>query len=129
MVLLDTHVVLVALGQSDIILPPAMKMRLTQQGEVFASVATLWELAIKHRLGKLGLSIKLMGVPDILRDLNIEILPVQAAHALADIGLELRTKDPFDRLLLGVCAIEGFKLATLDRTMVDHPLAWRPFPL
>ena len=129
MVLLDTHIVLAALGQSQIVLPSAMKRHLTQEGRVFVSVATLWELAIKHRLGKLGLSIGLMEILGLLQDLNMKILPVQAVHALTEIGFEPGTKDPFDRLLLGVCAAEGFKLVTLDQALVNHPLVWRPFPL
>lgn len=86
MVVLDTHIVLVTLGQSDIVLPKAIKSYLTLQNEIYVSVATLWELSIKHRLGKLGLSIRPIEIVDLLNGLNIRILPVQAAHALADIG-------------------------------------------
>ncbi len=49
----------------------------------------------------------------------------QTGHAIADIGIEPVTKDPFDRLLLGVCAAEGMKLVTLDRALSNHPLAWQ----
>lgn len=46
-------------------------------------------------------------------------------HALTAIGPEPLTNDPFDRLLLGVCAVEHMKLLTLDRAMLDHPLTRR----
>ena len=129
MVLLDTQIMLVALGQSTIVLPSAMKSFLTQHDGMYVSVATLWELAIKYRLGKIGLSVQLLDVSELLEDLNIGILPIQTAHVLADIGPQPRTKDPFDRLLLGVCAVENKRLVTIDEKLVDHPLAWRPFPL
>ena len=125
MVLLDTHIVLVALGQSSIVLPPLMRSYLARPDNVFASVVTLWELAIKHRLGKLGLSVRPADLPELLENLNIQVLPVQAVHALIEIGPEPRTKDPFDRLLLGVCAAERLKLITIDRALADHPLVWR----
>lgn len=128
MVVLDTHIVLAALGQIAIVLPKPMKSYLKSQTSIFVSVATLWELSIKHRLGKIGLSIAPIEMVELLKGLNIRILPVQAAHALADIAPAPRTKDPFDRLLLGVCAAENFKLVTLDRDLIDHPLTWRSFP-
>jgi PIN domain nuclease of toxin-antitoxin system len=125
MVLLDTQIMLVALGQSTIVLPSAMKSFLTQHDGMYVSVATLWELAIKYRLGKIGLSVQLLDVSELLEDLNIGILPIQTAHVVADIGPQPRTKDPFDRLLLGVCAVENKRLVTIDEKLVDHPLAWR----
>jgi PIN domain nuclease of toxin-antitoxin system len=88
-------------------------------------VASIWEIAIKHRIGKLSISFNLSRLPRILEDIGIAVLDIEPKHALADIGIEPITKDPFDRLLLGVCAAEGMKLLTIDKALVDHPLAWR----
>jgi PIN domain nuclease of toxin-antitoxin system len=125
MPLLDTHIVLSALGRSNIAIPKAMRDFLSSQKGQCVSVATIWEIAIKSRLGKIGLEIDLHQLPELIADLNLRILPVQTAHAIADIGVEPATKDPFDRLLLGICAAEGLKLVTLDRVLAEHPLAWR----
>lgn len=125
MILLDSHIVLTALGFADIKLTPAMHREMTSRENVYVSVASIWELAIKHRLGKLGLSVSPQSLSDLLGRLNIEVLPVYARHAVADVGSEPATNDPFDRLLLGVCAAEGMKLLTVDRELVNHPLAWR----
>jgi PIN domain nuclease of toxin-antitoxin system len=124
-ILLDSHIVLTALGLVDITLTPAMHREMTYRENVYVSVASIWELAIKYRLGKLGLSVPPQLLADLLGRLNIEVLPVHARHAVADVGPEPATKDPFDRLLLGVCAAEGMKLLTIDRDLADHPLAWR----
>jgi PIN domain nuclease of toxin-antitoxin system len=124
-ILLDSHIVLTALGLVDITLTPAMHREMTYRENVYVSVASIWELAIKYRLGKLGLSVPPQLLADLLGRLNIEVLPVHARHAVADVGPEPTTKDPFDRLLLGVCAAEGMKLLTIDRDLADHPLAWR----
>jgi PIN domain nuclease of toxin-antitoxin system len=96
--------------------------------EIFVSVASLWETAIKHRLGKLELAIAPVELSIFLRALNFEILEIEEAHVFADIGRELTTRDPFDRLLLGVCAAENLKLVTRDHELSEHPLAWRDVP-
>ena len=125
MILLDSHIALATLGLVDVTLTPAMGRELDQPGGIFVSVASVWELAIKYRLGKLRFSIPADHIPDLLERLNIQVLPVQAYHAFANVGPEPTTKDPFDRLLLGVCASEKMKLMTFDRDLADHPLAWR----
>jgi PIN domain nuclease of toxin-antitoxin system len=124
MILLDTHIVLAILGQTDVVLSSQMENLLQQDKGLYVSVATIWEVAIKHRIGKLALSIDIQELSALLGDINIGVLSIQSSHALASIGPEPITKDPFDRLLLGVCVVEGMKLLTIDRALVAHPLAW-----
>ncbi len=123
--LLDTHIVLAVLGQTDLVLPNAVEIVLKQAKGQSVSVVTIWEIAIKHRIGKLTLSIDVKRLPDLLAEIDILVLPIESRHALADIGPEPLTKDPFDRLLLGVCAAEHMKLLTMDRALATHPLVWR----
>jgi PIN domain nuclease of toxin-antitoxin system len=122
---LDTHMVLSILGQTDLVFPLEIAKRLREPENSFVSVASIWEIAIKHRIGKLSITFNLSRLPHILEDIGIAVLDIEPKHALADIGIEPITKDPFDRLLLGVCAAEGMKLLTIDKALVDHPLAWR----
>ncbi|WP_375457101.1 type II toxin-antitoxin system VapC family toxin [uncultured Methylobacterium sp.] len=86
----------------------------------FASTASLWEIAIKTRLGKLDPGVPLESLPPFYEALGIEILPITAAHALTAVDPVPPTRDPFDRMLLAQCAVEDCRLATLD-----HPLAAR----
>lgn len=125
MPLLDTHILLASIGQSSIFIPKPMRHFLSVRTDQCVSVVSIWEIAIKSRLGKLGLTISLAQLPELIGDLNLRILPVNTDHAIVDVGEEPATKDPFDRLLLGVCAAEGIPLVTLDRALADHPLAWR----
>jgi PIN domain nuclease of toxin-antitoxin system len=126
MILLDTHFVIelidVRLGGHGEPRPHPAMMNLQQ---VFVSVTSLWEVAIKFRLGKLPLRMPVEGWPQLFATAEIPLLAIDAKHILADIGPEIRTNDPFDRLLLGVCAAEDMKLLTVDRELVNHPLAWR----
>jgi PIN domain nuclease of toxin-antitoxin system len=123
---LDSHIVVAFLERRLRSLPVSMAEVLEVGGNaMFVSVASLWEIAIKSRLGKLQLAVPLQGWKDSLSLLGVGILAVEAEHVLADIGPEPDNKDPFDRLFPGVCAAEGLKLMTLDRTPISHPLAWR----
>lgn len=124
--LLDTHILLgliekrlAAFGAE------ANSLLENPDAEFVASVASLWEIAIKWRLGKLELAIDLDALPELLEALGIELISINAQHALSSVEPEPRTRDPFDRLLLAQCKIEALRLVTIDRALVDHPLAAR----
>lgn len=91
-------------------------------GEFHASVASLWEIAIKQRLGKLRLTPGLNTLPELLDGMGIEMIPLNERHVLASVEPEARTRDPFDRLLLAQCKIEDLRLVTIDRALIAHPL-------
>ena len=55
--------------------------------------------------------------------IGLAILPIARGHAVA--WVEPATRDPFDRMLLAQCKVEGLQLVTLDRALIGHPLAWR----
>jgi PIN domain nuclease of toxin-antitoxin system len=124
-ILLDTHILLSALGQVDLVLPAFIQNELMELDGGSVSVVSIWEIAIKNRIGKLHLYFPVEKLPIMVERQNLIIIDITAKHTLADIGPEPITKDPFDRLLLGVCAAEGMKLLTIDKALVDHPLAWR----
>lgn len=92
----------------------------------FVSVAGLWEIAIKTRLGKLQLRSCLEELPAHLAILGIEFLDVRLWHSLTVVDPDPPTRDPFDKMLLAVAQVEGCQLVTLDGALRDHPLAWRP---
>lgn len=99
--------------------------RLLQQPGIEAkvSVASLWEIAIKVRLGKLDPGLPLKGMAGYFEAAGFAVLPITAEHALTEIEPVPPTRDPFDRLLLAQCAVENLRLVTLDGALRDHPLA------
>jgi PIN domain nuclease of toxin-antitoxin system len=124
--LLDTNVLIAlvdarldALDRSsrDAVTPPAAVNHV--------SVASLWEIAIKMRLGKLALSVSPRLLPELIERMGLVMLVINAEHVLATVEPEPATRDPFDRLLLGQCQVENMRLVTLDRALSSHPLAWR----
>ena len=92
---------------------------------LYASVASLWEIAIKSRIGKLKFKTELALLAQSLQDMDISLLMIDERHVLAEVFPEPDTRDPFDRLLLAQCKVEDMRLITLDRALAAHPLAWR----
>jgi PIN domain nuclease of toxin-antitoxin system len=122
--LLDTHLVLALLGGALPVRYPAMARRL---GDVrttgSVSVASLWEIAIKSRLGKLDPGMPLQDIAGCLEAVGLPMLAIEATHVVVAAEPEPQTRDPFDRLLLSQCRVEGLRLATVDRALASHPLA------
>jgi len=84
-----------------------------EANEVFVSAASAWEIATKHRLGKLDrvgpLLDDLLGYLDdqSFRDLAISVRHAQRAGALPG-----PHRDPFDRMLVAQAQIEGLTLVS-----------------
>ncbi len=124
--LLDTNILILLILREQSRLPDEIRRGLSADGIVaHASAASLWEIAIKVRSGKLALSVELDRIPAQLDQLEIDPLPITFSHVLAELAPVPPTKDPFDRLLLAQCQVEGLRLVTLDRVLAAHPLAWR----
>ena len=114
--LLDTHVLLWALDN------PARLGRKTrgliERSEVLVSVASLWEISIKAGLGKL--KIEPQAVFDAIEPSGIDVLPVQAAHAIEVFSLGTVHGDPFDRLLVAQATSERITLLTFDEALLGY---------
>jgi PIN domain nuclease of toxin-antitoxin system len=79
------------------------------------SAASSWEIAIKHGLGKLVLPEPPGAyVPEAMRRLIVDGLPVEHAHALAVAALPSHHRDPFDRLLVAQARQLGLPILSAD---------------
>lgn len=124
--LLDTHIVLAFLHRTfDVQFPRFHRYFAANQTIGFVSIASIWEIAIKSKLGKLEIEMALADIPEALRASGLSIQTIDFAHVIATVHPEPPTRDPFDRLLLAQCDIEDLRLLTIDRALVDHRLAFR----
>jgi len=116
--LLDTQVAIWWLVGSRRLGGPARKL-LAQSACVF-SAASVWEVAIKHRLGKLAVG------PALFRDRMIgcgaEVLAVSDTHAIETAALPRHHDDPFDRMLIAQARVERLRAVSADN-------AWRNYEL
>lgn len=108
--LLDTQVMLWWL-LDDPRLGPETRQLLAASPAV-VSVASIWEVAIKHRLGKLAVA------ADVFRDQSLAagaaLLPVLDGHVIETGQLPLLHHDPFDRLLIAQARLEGLMAVSSD---------------
>jgi PIN domain nuclease of toxin-antitoxin system len=115
--LLDTHIFLWAVAGSPL-LKPAVRRLIEDADEVYVSAASLWEVAIKARLGKIEADAQeLAAAIDASGFLE---LPVSAAHAVGVARLDLHHNDPFDRLLVAQALAEPLKLLTTDAVLAKY---------
>ena len=116
-VLLDTHVYLWFLAASDR-LSPLEYERIEEAEDVFVSAASIWEAAIKVRVGKLAVDLAEL-VRGITGSGFLE-LPVTGVHAARLACLPSIHADPFDRLLIAQ-AMEGpLELVTADAVLAGY---------
>jgi PIN domain nuclease of toxin-antitoxin system len=78
-------------------------------------VASIWEVDLKHRLGKLPVSAQRFR--DEMRTAGASVLSLTDEHVLTDVALPRSHRDPFDRLLLSVAHAEHLVLLTADREL------------
>ncbi len=122
--LLDTHIFLAIVEEQTSSLPLAIRDHLNgSQTHFHLSIASLWEIAIKHRLGKLPLPVNIEKLADAARSYGIDLLTIHERHVLHMLAPEPPTRDPFDRLLLAQCAVENMRLLTIDRALENHPMS------
>lgn len=121
---LDTHIFLwFILGDKK--LETAFRDALRDPGnEVFLSVVSLWEIIIKHQLGKMPLPGPPESyVPTQRRRHQISSLPVDEGSISQVAKLPPLHRDPFDRLLIGQALETGLTLVTIDSAIRAYPTA------
>jgi PIN domain nuclease of toxin-antitoxin system len=121
-VLLDTHVVLWALMEPARLSTPVRTVLSDRTTNVLVSAASAWEIATKHRLGKLPEADEVVGgFADHLRTFGADELAITSSHALAAERFDIAHRDPFDRMLAAQSMITGVALVTSDPAFGQFP--------
>jgi PIN domain nuclease of toxin-antitoxin system len=119
--LLDTHLLLWAAGQPDSLSEAARLLIENPENALLFSAASLWEVAIKHALGRSDFRVD----PRLLRrgliDNGYQELAISSEHAVAIDSLPPLHRDPFDRILVAQATIEGIVLLTSDHVVAQYP--------
>jgi len=119
--LLDTHVVLWAATEPARLAPHARSAIEDGANDVFLSVVSAWEIAIKQSLGKLELPDPAEAwLPAVVRRTGLEVAELGIAAALRVRGLPWHHRDPFDRLLVAQALDAGYTIVTHDRDFASY---------
>ena len=114
-ILLDTCTFLWLLGDSPQLSARAREEFAGAENEVYLSAASAWEIAVKHRLGRLPLPAAPEDFVPVQRKAHgIEPLPVDEEAALHVARLPNLHRDPFDRMLVSQAVLHGLVVMTPD---------------
>ena len=119
--LLDTHVLLWAAGEPDRLSHETRALLGDSGNELLFSAASMWEIAIKSRLGREDFQVNARLLRRGLLDNGYEELFIKCEHALAIDTLPPIHGDPFDRILVAQATIEGIELLTADQVIARYP--------
>ncbi|QQD73665.1 type II toxin-antitoxin system VapC family toxin [Acidithiobacillus ferrivorans] len=112
--LLDTHIALWAITDSPKLSQKARDLIQSPKSSVWISTASLWEIAIKHALGRGDMPVSSPEALRYFQESGYQLLPIEAEHAIAVEELPAHHQDPFDRLLVAQALVEPMRLLTHD---------------
>lgn len=113
--LMDTQCFLWLIEGNPKLSSTALAMLQNPVNRLFLSVASLWEIAIKHSIGKLHLA-QPFGVliPTQLQLLGIQTLSITLPHLAQVVALPMHHRDPFDRLIIAQSIVENLPAVGAD---------------
>ncbi|EKD74717.1 MAG: PilT protein [uncultured bacterium] len=115
--LLDTHIFLWCVN-NDRNLSKSSRTKITNATEVYISSATIWEAAIKIKLGKLHANID--NLVQAVEDSGFLTLPISTKHAAYVYQLPYLHSDPFDRMLISQALCEPLRFLTADKALKKY---------
>jgi PIN domain nuclease of toxin-antitoxin system len=123
-VLLDTHVWLWWLHEPGRLSADTIALLAERGNTVYLSAASVWEIVIKHNLGKLTLPAPPdKFVPQAMADDGLAGLAIEHAHVLRVGHLPRHHRDPFDRVLIAQAQVEDLPLLTADPLFEPYDVA------
>jgi PIN domain nuclease of toxin-antitoxin system len=92
--------------------------------QVFLSIASLWELAIKAALKKIEFPANPGTYAERqLKRQRFKLLDIDIAHIDALALLPHNHRDPFDRLIIAQAKVEAFTVITADRAFTAYDIS------
>jgi PIN domain nuclease of toxin-antitoxin system len=114
--LLDTHALLWWLTGDASLSQAAIGAISDESNGVFVSAASLWEIATRHRIGKLpGIAARPPNLIEAIADQGFAGLPIDLRHGQAAGALPGPHRDPFDRMLIAQAMLENMALVSNER--------------
>ncbi len=104
-------------------LSPTARTEIENSVSILVSAASAWEVATKHRIGRLDGVDELIGDwADVLERFGYEHLDISHRHALRAGSIDVQHSDPFDRIIAAQAELEGLTLVAGDRAFDLFPV-------
>ena len=123
--LLDTHTLAWAVGDPAQLSKRAHTLLSNPGNALLVSPASIWEMSIKHRLGRWPEVAPFMDEQiyrEITRRLGSQELPIRHQHARLAGQFNVPHQDPFDRLLAAQALLDGVPLISKDDALEQFPI-------
>jgi PIN domain nuclease of toxin-antitoxin system len=120
--LLDTHTFLWAIAEEGRLSRRAQQIYMGPN-DLWLSAASVWEILIKVRTGKLPMPEP--AGPYLVKEMaknRIELLPIKLDHVLRLESLPAHHRDPFDRILIAQSLEESLPIVTADPQFQKYPI-------
>ena len=118
--LLDTQIMLWALTGSARLGAAARRLIVDPVNDIYVSTASIWEIAIKHALGRGEMPVSGARAADLCAAAGYRDLPVAWRHAAAVETLPPLHADPFDRILVAQALAEPMRLLSRDAAVAGY---------
>jgi len=118
--IIDTHILLWLLSEPEKLTATAKKI--LQEDELYISMASLWEIAIKQSNGKLDLPFSPEELYAICLERDIQVKQILPSHLNQLKNLPKIHNDPFDRLIICQSIAENIPILTHDGKIPLYPV-------
>jgi PIN domain nuclease of toxin-antitoxin system len=112
--LLDTHILIWYIEGNPSLNQPMLDLIEATENDLYISIASLWEMAIKIGKGKLNLGIEFHELENLLNQLEIKILSIVFSDTETYHRLPFHHNDPFDRIIISQAISQNISLMSAD---------------
>ena len=121
-VLLDTHTFIWYIEGNTSLTEKAREIIEFSADNVYLSIISLWEIAIKTGKNKLAMQNEYDDLLDVLNSLDIEVLPITFVDTQIYKNLPLHHGDPFDRMIISQAINNSLTIIGCDQSFNNYPI-------
>lgn len=122
-ILLDTHMLIWSIVDPDCIPKRILEHIENPQNNIYASLVSFWEIALKYSIGKLDLKdFSLIDLPSYCKQQGFSIITLSEADSIsfAKLSQKENHRDPFDRMLITQAISRDYWLASVDGKLSQY---------
>jgi len=120
--ILDTQALIYFFENAPALSPKAKVLIEDSRNDIYVSIASLWEMAIKISIGKLHPTRPLEEFFEQIQLQGIVLLPIQEGEVLSVSTLPMHHRDPFDRIIIAQAMTRTFDIISNDRAFDAYPV-------
>ena len=119
--LLDMNALIFSLCNPNELSKSARKI-ITLERELFVSVVSFWEIAIKQSIGKLAIESDIPRIEEICKERGIQVISILSEEIEGIKKLPKFHNDPFDRIIISQALQNDFCIITRDTIIPKYPV-------